>query len=87
MTQPEQTLASQQATVADALDLNSLTLIGLFSTTEGPAALIRSADGQVARVVPGEQALGITATAIGDAQVLVTGADGVTLAMRLPPRD
>ncbi|MFU8824386.1 hypothetical protein [Yoonia sp.] len=87
MSQPDPTLAEAQATTPDVLDLNSLTLIGLFTTSEGPAALIRAANGQVARIVPGTHALGVTATAIGESQVLVTGADGRTLAMRLPPRD
>jgi hypothetical protein len=87
MPEPDQSIAAAQATRADVLDLENLTLIGLIRTSEGPAALIRAPNGQVARIVPGAQALGVTATAIGDAQVLITGADGRTLAMRMPPAD
>ncbi|MBQ2263045.1 MAG: hypothetical protein II336_16990 [Loktanella sp.] len=87
MTQPDLSPAEEQATTPDALDLDSLTLIGLFSTNEGPAALIRAANGQVARIVPGMRTLGVTVTAIGDTQVLLTGADGVTSAVYMPRLD
>jgi hypothetical protein len=87
MTQPDDSLAAAQATATDVLDLDRLVLIGLFTTSEGPAALIRAADGQVARIVPGAQVLGVTVTAIGDTQVLITGSDGITLAMRMPAQD
>ncbi|WP_322889377.1 MULTISPECIES: hypothetical protein [unclassified Yoonia] len=87
MSQPDTSPAAVQATTPDALALDRLTLIGLFSTTEGPAALLRAADGQVARIVPGMQTMGLTVTAIGDTQVLITDSAGVTFAMQLPPRD
>ncbi len=87
MAQNDTSPAAAQATKPDALALDRLTLIGLFSTTEGPAALIRAADGQVARIVPGMQTMGLTVTAIGETQVLVTDRAGVTFAMQLPPRD
>jgi hypothetical protein len=86
MSQPESSPAAQ-ATAHDVLALDRLTLIGLFNTAEGPAALIRAANGQVARIVPGMQTMGVTVTAIGETQVLVTGRDGVTVAMQLPARD
>lgn len=87
MSQPDTSPAALQATTPDALALDRLTLIGLINTAEGPAALIRDARGQIARIVPGMQTMGVTVTAIGDTQVLVTGSDGVTVAMQLPPRD
>ena len=82
--EPDSTLAEAQATAADALELDRLTLIGLMNTAEGPAALIRAANGKVERIVPGMRTLGVTVTAIGETQVLVTGSDGVTLAMYMP---
>ncbi len=87
MADPDPSLAQAQATTADVLALDRLTLIGLMSTTEGPAALIRGANGKVERIVPGTRTLGVTVTAIGETQVLLTGADGVTLAMQMPTRD
>ena len=81
---PDPSLAEAQATTADVLELDRLTLIGLMTTAEGPAALIRAANGKVERIVPGMRALGVTVTAIGETQVLVTGSDGITLAMQMP---
>ncbi|WP_043699594.1 hypothetical protein [Yoonia vestfoldensis] len=87
MAQSDTSPAAAQATTPDALALDRLTLIGLFSTTEGPAALIRAANGQIARIVPGMQTMGLTVTAIGETQVLITDRDGVTFAMQLPAGD
>lgn len=84
MSDPDSSVAEAQATTPDILALDRLTLIGLMNTPEGPAALIRAANGRVARIVPGMRTLGVTVTAIGDTQVLLTGSDGVTKAMQMP---
>lgn len=84
MSDPDMSAAEQQATAVDVLALNELTLIGLMTTPEGPAALIRASNGKIERVIPGVRTLGITVTAIGENQVLLTGANGVTAAVYMP---
>lgn len=87
MSEPDTSAAEQQATAANILALDQLTLIGLMNTTEGPAALIRGSNGKVERIVPGMRTLGVTVTAVGETQVLLTGPDGVTSAVYMPDAD
>ncbi len=60
------------ATVADALDLSQLALIGLMLSPGGNAALVRLPGGQVHKIAPG--------TRIGSATVHGIDAQGMTLA-------
>ncbi len=84
MPEPDPALAAAKATMPDALDLRSLALIGVMDAYDGPAALLRSARGGIARVTVGQEAFGAQITAIGEAQVIVTDRWGRTLALELP---
>jgi len=77
-------LAAAHATVPEALPLNELTLIGLINGAEGATALLRSARGGIARVAVGDAAFGVTITAIGTEQVILTDRWGRTQSMDLP---
>lgn len=56
---------AEHATLAAILPMNGLTIIGIFNTHDGPAALLRSSHGQIERVTPGAEALGVSIVAIG----------------------
>ncbi|MEJ8560271.1 hypothetical protein QTO30_02810 [Yoonia sp. GPGPB17] len=77
-------LAGTNATMSDALELNSLAVIGLMDAHDGTAALLRSSRGQIARVQVGDTAFGVQVTAIGDAQILLTDRWGRTQSLALP---
>ncbi len=81
----EQTPANvaAKATIADAIALRELTLLGVMQAHDGPAALLRSARGRVARVQTGQQVFGYTIAAIGDAQVQLTDRRGTAHALTL----
>ncbi len=83
MSEQTPALAAAKATRADALTLNDLTVIGLMQAHDGPAALLRSPRGRIARVQVGAQAFGVTITGIGDDQVILTTRGGDTRAMRV----
>ena len=77
-------LAEAKATLPDALELNTLSVIGLMEAHDGVAALLRSSRGQIARVSVGDQVFGVQVTAIGDAQILLTDRWGRTQSLALP---
>ncbi len=81
---PAAAIAAANATVPDALALNTLAVIGLMNTSNGAAALLRSSRGEIARVGVGEEAFGVQVTAIGDDQILLTNRWGRTEALQLP---
>jgi hypothetical protein len=74
-------VAAANATRADALALNDLTVIGLMQAHDGPAALLRSPRGQIARVQVGAAVFGVKITAIGEGQVFMTTRGGQTKAV------
>jgi hypothetical protein len=78
MTETTPAYVAEIATIPDAIDLRNLTVIGLMQAHDGPAALLRSARGRIARVQPGSEIFGVKVTAIGDAQVLLTDRSGQT---------
>jgi len=71
-------LAAVHATTPDALAEHKLAVIGIMNAHDGPAALLRSSRGQVARVRAGDTAFGTEITAIGEAQVVLTDRWGRT---------
>lgn len=81
---PDAAIAGANATVPDALALNTLAVIGLFNTSNGATALLRSSRGEIARVSVGEEAFGVQVTAIGDDQILLINRWGRTEALQLP---
>ena len=81
---PSSVLAEAKATVPDALELNTLSVIGLMEAHDGVAALLRSSRGQIARVSVGDEVFGVQVTAIGDAQILLTDRWGRTQSLALP---
>lgn len=83
-TQSDTALAAQQATMPDALSLHTLSVIGLIEAHDGPAALLRSSRGDVARVHVGDEAFGVRVTAIGPELVLLTDRWGRTQSLQLP---
>ncbi|SFR36681.1 hypothetical protein SAMN04488005_1005 [Yoonia tamlensis] len=72
------------ATLVDVVALDNLIVIGVFIGTEQPAALIRSGQGQIARVSPGESVFGITIAAIDAAQVVLTDHAGTVHVLAVP---
>lgn len=84
MSDPNPTLAGQKATISEALDLHSLSVIGLMQAHDGKAALLRSSRGQIARVSVGQEAFGVRVTAIDDDQILMTDRWGRTQSLALP---
>lgn len=86
MTEPitDPALAAEKATMPDALTLNALSVIGLINAHDGATALLRSARGEVARVQVGDEVFGVSITAIGETQVLLTNRWGQTHALALP---
>ncbi|WP_341366173.1 pilus assembly protein PilZ [Yoonia sp. BS5-3] len=74
---------AEKATIADAIDLRQLTLLGVMHAFDGPAALLRSGRGQIARVQTGGQAFGYRVAAIGDDQVQLIGRQGQLYALGL----
>ena len=84
MSEPTPALAADKATVEDALDLHALTLIGLIEGYDGPAALLRSSQGQIARVITGQEAFGATVVAIDTEQVVLTDRWGRSQTLALP---
>ena len=84
MSEPNNALAGQKATVPEAIDLRALSLIGIMDAHDGKAALLRSSRGQIERVSIGEEAFGVRITAIGDDQVLMTDRWGRSQSLALP---
>lgn len=77
-------IAEDKATRSDALDLRSLTVIGVMHGSGGTAALLRSSGGDIVRVSVGEEAFGIRVTAIGDDRILMIDRWGRTHSLALP---
>jgi len=77
-------LAGVKATMPEALELNTLSVIGVMDAHDGLAALLRSPRGQIARVNVGDEAFGVQITAIGADQVLLTDRWGRTQSLALP---
>lgn len=75
---------AQSATLSDILPMNGLTIIGIFTTHDGPAALLRSSRGKVERVIPGAKTLGVTITAIGDDRVMLVDSNGTSHTLAVP---
>ncbi len=76
-------LAAAHATRPDAIDLRGLTVIGVMRAHDGPAALLRSSRGRIARVQVGAEVFGVRVAAIADDQVLLTDRWGQTQAVAL----
>ena len=72
MSEPTPALAADNATRPDAIELGDLAVIGIINGQSGAAALLRSSRGDIARVAPGDEVFGVTVTAIGGNQVLLT---------------
>lgn len=81
---PNPALAAAKATLPDALELRSLSVIGLMQAHDGPTALLRSSRGQIARVHVGAAAFGVQIAAINDAQVVLIDRWGRTQSLALP---
>lgn len=84
MSEPDLGFATAKATLPAALDTHALSVIGVMVSNSGLAAFLRSSDGKIARVSPGDVVFGMTVTAIRDAQVMLTDSAGRTQALQLP---
>lgn len=84
MAEPDPAFAGQKATLPDVLDVDVLSVIGVIDGHNGVAALLRSSRGQIARVTPGDAAFGVTVTAIGEGQILLTDRWGRSQSLQLP---
>lgn len=74
---------ADKATIADAIDLRELALLGVMQAHDGPAALLRSPRGRIERVQTGGRAFGYTILAIGEAQIQLADRSGTTYALPL----
>ncbi len=75
---------AETATLRDAIDLRSITLIGLMGGQNGYAALLRSPRGRILKVTAGERAFGYTVTAIGETELLLANRSGATYRLAVP---
>ncbi|SLN47922.1 hypothetical protein [Roseisalinus antarcticus] len=62
---------ARAATEPQALDLSATALIGLIDGPEGPSALLRYRDGEIATVAPGESTPEGQVVAIDDTRVVI----------------
>lgn len=84
MADTDTALAGQNATQSDVLDMHALQLLGVMQAHDGPAALLRSAQGDIARLQIGEEAFGIRVTAIGETEIILTNRWGQSESLALP---
>lgn len=84
MSEPDPAIAQAKATLPEMLVLNELSVIGLIAGHNGAAALLRSSNGDITRVMAGDVAFGVTVTAIGDDMVMMTDRWGRTSSLQLP---
>ena len=84
MSDTDTALAEQNATRLGVLDLHALQLLGVMQAHDGPAALLRSAEGGIARLQIGEEAFGVRVTAIGETEVILTNRWGQPESLALP---
>ncbi|MBT9382497.1 pilus assembly protein PilP [Pseudooceanicola sp. CBS1P-1] len=81
-TTPTPAIVAQQATQADALPLNGMTLLGTRVNNSGASALVRDGRGGVSRVTPGDKLDGYVVAAIGNGQIhLARGSEAQVLAI------
>lgn len=66
------------------LQLNTITVIGLFTGPDGGTALLRLRNGQIVKVAPGDTAGALTVLAIDDHTIAVRDDRGQTYTMALP---
>ncbi|MFG5380131.1 hypothetical protein [Yoonia sp. R2-816] len=83
MTETTPAHVAAKATIADAIDLSQLTLLGVMQAHDGPAALLRSPRGRIERVQMGARAFGYTVAAVGDRQVQLTDRRGTVYSLTL----
>jgi len=76
MTEQTPAHVAANATRPDAIELRDLTVIGIMRAFDGPAALLRSGRGRIARVQVGTQVFPVTVTAIANDQVVLTNRSG-----------
>ncbi len=84
MADTDTALAGQNATQSDVLDMHAQQLLGVMQAHDGPAALLRSARGDIARLQIGEEAFGIRVTAIGETKIILTNRWGQSESLALP---
>jgi len=84
MTETTPAAVAEQATMVAALPLDRLTLIGIMTTGDGQAALLRSPRGDILRVIPGTQTLGLTITGISDSTVTLVDKTGTAYVLAVP---
>lgn len=78
---PSETLES--ATEAGRLPLRNLTLLGTFTGSDTPQALVRHGDGRVQKVAPGDR-IGARRVVAIDQKSLILIRKGATLRLTLP---
>ena len=84
MTDQTSAHVAAQATLVDAMDLRGVTVIGIMKAHDGPAVLLRSSRGRIARLTVGQRAFGMTVAAIGETQVVLSDRSGATHTLGLP---
>ena len=77
-------LVAEKATLVDAIDLGGLSVIGIMQAHDGPAVLLRSSRGRIARLQTGERAFGMTVAAIGEAEVILSDRTGMQHRLGVP---
>ncbi|MFZ3583616.1 hypothetical protein ACOI1H_15795 [Loktanella sp. DJP18] len=66
------------------LQLDTITVIGLFTGPHGGSALLRMRDGEIVKVSPGDMAGPLTVVAVNDDAIAVRDHRGKTYRMALP---
>lgn len=75
--------AARGATQSDGIELGDISLLGVFSNRSGRRALLRTPDGQIVRVSPGDQVDGWTVAAIAKSSIRINR-DGESRNLKLP---
>jgi len=74
----------ENAQEPEKLDLNKLTLLGIFTKPDGSTALIRMANGQIASVTPGDTTGDMTVTALDDNALYLSDRRGRQVVLEMP---
>lgn len=80
----ENPIVAANAVTPDALPLHKLTLIGVMSAGDTSSALIRTAQGQIAKVTVGDQVGARTVAAISDDALILAAPNGSQLELQMP---
>ena len=84
MTTETSPAVAEMAAIPDAISMDEIALVGLFSNAEGGRALIRSPQGDILVLNVGDTALGLTVVAVADDALHVSDPTGTLRQLTMP---